>query len=60
MSMHSVYTGGTGAFVNRFEQTGPTAEKRLRKVIGAWVQHGPIAPVMFGNALVQLITLIGF
>jgi hypothetical protein len=30
----------------RFEQIGQTAQKRFRKMFGAWVEPDPIAPVM--------------
>jgi hypothetical protein len=50
-----------GAFGNddRFDLTGQTAEKRVRKMVGACVESGPIASVTFGNALFRVVILIG-
>jgi hypothetical protein len=42
---------------NRFKLTGQTAENRIQKMVGTWTLSGPIAPIMFGNALIRLIIL---
>ena len=43
---------------DQFDPIGQTAEKRVRKLIGAWAEFGLIAPVAFGNVSVRSIILI--